>query len=48
MGLFYKGILNCFTILKLLLNHDSELELRITMKTYSLDFIIQEFLHSIL
>jgi hypothetical protein len=46
MGLFYKGIMNCFMILKLLLDHVSELELRITMKTYLQDFIIQEFVCS--
>lgn len=48
MGLFYKGIMNCLTILKLLTNHVSELQLRITMKTYLKDFIIQEFLCSTL
>jgi len=48
MGLFSKGIMNYFTVLKLLLNHVSELELRITMKTYHMDFMIQESLCSIL
>jgi len=48
MGLFYKGIMNYFTILKVLLNHVSELELRMTMKTYHMDFIIKEFLCNVL
>jgi len=40
--------MNYFTILKLLLNYVSELEFRITVITYHVDYIVQEFLCSVL